>query len=196
MPKIQFFVWSSSHGTPRHFLPEKLSEELDNHPHFNNPIVFAESGASINYDVVECIKYEINGRSEMPQVHCIILGSNNIRSLREDPHYTAHFFEEILRFSSRYKNCHIILTSIIPSPCSDIYTNEAMGQLSSYLRDINGMFPQSSSFYDIANLLCKNGRLDITYYERDLLHLSRCGAKTVAQGLKAHIRKVYNNFFT
>ena len=196
MPKIQLFLWSSSHGTPQHFLPEKLSEELDDHPFFNNPIVYAESGASINNDIVNLIQTEIATRSESPQLHCIILGSNNIRSLRENPHYTAHFFEDILRYSTRFRDCHIVLSSVIPSPCSDAFTNGAFAELSAYLNDITAMFPNNSSYYDIASLLCRNGYPDLRNYDqRDYLHLSRRGATAVASGLKVHLRTVFNNFF-
>ena len=186
--KIDLVVFGSSHVIPDHHLPHFLDVHFKNHPKFEKPITYGEGGAEINDEVVDFIKQKMTARAGTPTGYIFFLGSNNLRYNQQKPAKVTALFENILIHGAQIEGCHMVLSSIIPTPKTDETSAEPFKEATSQLRALTNKYEDKASFFNCAKFLVSQGAPIIEYFEiHDWLHLSELGADLVAEMLKNHM---------
>jgi hypothetical protein len=156
-------------------------------PHFD-----AVSGRKISRRVVENIIAGINRDAGAPQCVVIILGSNNLRRRSEGPEDIMPFFKSIVDHVSSIDQCHVVITSIIPSPA----TNETFGDTNTQLKVLCRENKESCSFLNLTPGLCDiDGEIEHHHYKIDKIHLNGDGASIIASTFRHTLMNVRKGVF-
>ena len=187
-PKIDVIVYGSSHVKPNHYLPEHLEEIFKNHNRFKEPVEYGVGGAWIDPEFVNIVKEEITKNADNPTAIVLIIGSNNLRYGEQTPQEVLPLFEDLVHHASFFPKCHVVLTSILPSPSTDEFSAGPFRTLSNFLRDLSNKknYENRVSFCNVAHTLLAD---ENNYDPKDYLHLSYEGAGTFARCLKNHLEQ-------
>ena len=197
-PPIFIKLWGSSHGTPRHHLPQVLNEFMDGYVRFHRPVYDAVGGRKLNHDVVTTIERDMSSRFEK-QVHILFLGGNNLRK-KGDPEHLILYFRAILEHAYAIPGCFVVLVSLLPSPKTDHISKKRFEMASSMLKKLSFEFEETCSFLNISRVFLKEvtfeGRkkhsINRLYYKPDGIHMNCIGAGRVAQMICDHVNSIPN----
>ena len=197
-PPIFLKIWSSSHGTTQHHLPQVLNEFMEGYVRFATPVYDAVVGRNLNHDVVTTIETDMSSRSEK-QVHVLFLGGNNIHK-KGDPEHLILYFRALLEHAYAIPGCFVCMVSLLPCPKTDHSCKLWFEMASSLLKKLSFEFPQKCSFLNISRVFTKEetfeGRkkrvINCLYYKPDGIHLNCIGAGRVAQMICDHVNSIPN----
>ena len=183
--KDKFFikVWGDSHCC--HDFPKVIKVHLGQTKYFHWPSINAWGGRRFNDAAVADItaNMDIQGRLDRPQVHVLMLGSNNIRNQNDNQLSTR--FEAVVQHAGGINNCHVVLCNYFPSPESDEHSKVRFIEASNSIKSLNQAFPNHTSFLNLAKGFTSFGEIENFY--RDGIHLNRDGVERLVGLLKPHL---------
>jgi lysophospholipase L1-like esterase len=191
---ISLNIWASSHASEHHGLPELLSDIMNDQSRYQAPVFDAKGGRKIDSGIVEVIKDDMTNRSGNPQVHVIILGTNNIRK-GETPQLVFDYFSQIFQHCAGIPKAHVVFVGLLPSPKTDTTTKALFRETSKMLLDLTKSVPSKASFLNMATFFTRRGGQTIPKFYNDGIHFSLLGAKRYSEILWNHLRKLPNSNF-
>ena len=194
--EIEVDLHTSSHGLkptyhrPKRYLPKKLRDTFKTQQKFLIPTIIAEGGQKFDENIVEEMVRSAKTKSfeGQPQVKILLLGDNNLRRLKEDPNDYIQLVKNLVHEFKNIEKCHLVLTSLLPSPLTDHICKDVFKDVSEKLKNIARQEGQNNkvSFLNLTKFL-KNGKINEELYNDDKIHLNEEGATVLADSLLKHL---------
>lgn len=190
---IRLKLWGSSHLTRRHHLPQEVENLLSNLSRFHYPAFDARGGRIIDSGLVESIKNDMSLRDNSPQVHVIILGSNNIRDGWR-PKRILTLFREVIEHCGKLRKCHLVICGILSSVRCDSEQRKRFQTTTAMLKQLSKEHLGHSSFLNIGKTFTVNGSFCQELFQ-DNIHLNVSGASKLAKVLVNHLQRLPKSHF-
>jgi lysophospholipase L1-like esterase len=190
---IALKITASSHGTVYHGLPEVFSDIMKDQSRYQAPVFDAKGGRKIDSGIVDVIKEAMTSRSGTPQVHVLILGTNNIRR-GESPQLVLHYFSQVIQHCVTIPKAHVVLVSLLPSPQTDTTTKALFREANKMLAGLAKEDPSKASFLNIATFFTIRGNIKEELFG-DGIHFTPQGATLYSRKLANHLRKLPKSIF-
>ena len=143
--------------------------------------MIAERCQRLNQDVIDNIVDNAEANCPHPQFHILLLGDNNLRGGSEPVDSYVRKCERLANSLERIPNCHLVLTSVLPS----LKTQENFSEANFKIRDIcynsNGLV----TFLDLDGVFTINGAINYKLYA-DGIHLNSKGSVSLAKLIYEH----------
>ena len=177
----------------KHGFPEILQDRLLTNRAFSDPIIDARGGRELDLDLTFEIKTDmtLNANIGIPQVHFLIIGSNNIRR-KEDPEMVS-FFRAIAEHGSGLDNCHVFIGGLIPSLRTDKESMERFQIYSRQLRALSRSFSKVS-YVGFQKFFTTEGSINDGYYKPDKIHLNELGVQLLTEAIVTALGSVRKSF--
>ena len=96
---------------------------------FAIPVVNAVGGQKITDVKLNEILLDMHRIFPKPQVHIVVLGSNNFRFLQDDPKVILNLVSDFMIEARKIRNCRTMFSSLVPSVknkhnCDEIFLHE------------------------------------------------------------------------
>jgi lysophospholipase L1-like esterase len=153
----------------------------------------AKSGRKIDSGIVDSIKEDMTSWSGTPQVHVLILGTNNIRR-EESPQLFLHYFSQVIQHCATIPKAHVVLVGLLPSPQTDTTTKALFREASKMLAGLVKQDPSKASFLNIATFFTSRGNISEELFDGGI-HFSPQGATLYSRKLANHLRKLPKSIF-
>ena len=199
---IQPVLYTSSHGLDplpgreeeHRFLPRKLKIEFDItlQKKFFGPEINAKGGQELNNEIISKIVQNAKNlcRSGTPQVIIVLLGDNNLRNLNQPPNEYLKMIEDLLEQMQQISKCHLVLTSLLPSPKTNWKCKFVFRDVSNTIKELVGHENLKASFMNLNGKFLIQGEPDLSLFLSDKIHLNERGAKILAASIKNHLNKL------
>ena len=184
-------LWTSSHGMPRHHLPQSFNEIYKANPFIEKPIINAKPGRFINENMIDEFKKDFETIPfSRPQINVTCFGDNDIRSNAfKGGFFLYKFTKEMIDLHKDSKNPLLVL-GVMPSPATFYQTHA----LSEYSDDLiqkyilkfheNNTCPHLSFATTAEFFSDEEGfLLNKIYFENDQIHLNKTGADQFARNI-------------
>ena len=122
-----------------------------------------------------------------PQVHILLLGDNNLRRLEEDPKDYIKLVQTLVENFKNFTKCHLVLTSLLPSPATDHICKDVFKEISRSVKEIAYDTTLKVSFLNLEKSFISHGKIKTTLYESDEIHLNEQGAEVLASCILKHL---------
>ena len=143
--------------------------------------MIAERCQRLNQDVIDNIVDNAEANCPHSQFHILLLGDNNLRGGLEPVDSYVRKCERLANYLKRIQNCHLVLTSVIPS----LKTQENFSEANRKIRDIchnNGLV----TFLDLDGVFTRYGAINSKLYVADGIHLNSKGSVSLAELIYEH----------
>ena len=159
---------------------------------FSIPIVKAIGGQRITDVRLDEILQDIEQISPHPQVHTVLLGSNNFRNLDSDPIQVLKLLEDFVKAARTYENCHVYVCTLVPSienkeNCDSIFLQ--------WDRSLRIILDTENEIIDLQRKFRKKQQITESLYDSDGVHLNHDGADLLAKLIFDRIRRTPYEFF-
>lgn len=186
--KTRLIVWGSSHVHDRHHFPHLFETEFKNQRRFLSPIVYAKPGGRMDQEFVNRIIQDIEENSPNPQIHVVILSSNNLRRPSfYTPENVVELYSQLVGKVTQTTNVRFILSGIVPSPCTEPFSKERFRKFDALLKDLCLQNERTCFYFDSPKYLCREGLPCKQNFSHDGIHLSLEGCKILCAKLKSVI---------
>ena len=150
--------------------------------------MIAESGQRLNQEVIDNIVDNAEANCPHPQFHILLLGDNNLRGGLEPMDSYVRKCERLANSLKRIPNCHLVLTSVLPS----LETQENFFEANRKIRDICYNSNGHVTFIDFDGVFTRNGAINYKLYA-DGKHLNSKGSVSLAKMIYEHcVLSMYN----
>jgi hypothetical protein len=179
-----FVLWGPSCVSIGRHLPRILSLNLYKQKKYE-VVIKADSGQEIAEPLVDEIIVFISKHYPRKQVHLIIL--------REG---VFSFFENLEKRTRDIPNCHLILSSLIPSPKTAAICEGTFKKIDCNIKSITDIRNRDLAYFD-ANRILRNpdGSIKIELFEDDGVHLTEKGTDELSKEIRKFVMRVSNKCF-
>ena len=190
-------IWTSSHGTEKHYFPQSLNNYFVRNTHFLYPVVNAKPGRLTNdLFIKEFLSDFERIPKEINQLNVILMGDNDLR--RDKNKGAFHLFVNIQKLIEMHLDTShaLLVLGLLPCPysikhsdldrhfeISDFKIEKEIRQLHSKNMGKNIGFSRTRTFFNEDQNL-----IDwYQYFERDGVHLKRNGSDCLARNMLQEI---------
>ncbi len=181
-------IWASSHGRPKYQVGEFLKAEMAAQNRYSRPEWDWQGGRKITQGLVNQIKSDMDLRSGSPQVHVLILGTNNLRE-GNSPAHVSGLFKQVLAHSGIIPKCRVIVVGLLPSVKNDNKNKDAFRECNKQIQlMVQTEYRGHAQIIKMWHRFTYSGEVMQSLFRRDGIHLNSSGAKIYAQALWNHLR--------
>ena len=119
----------------------------------------------------------------------ILIGDNNFRHANENPKEYLKLIEKLLEEFSNVERCHLVLTSILPSPETNHKCKHLFKYVSDSVKKLSQNYGSKSSFLNLTKVFMHGGRIKQNLYA-DGVHLNEEGAQILATRIFNHLKYI------
>jgi hypothetical protein len=190
-------IWTSSHGTDRHYFPSNLEKAFSENLHLyrdlliQTPLIDAQPGRQTRASFVTQVKNDLqNIPSWLTRINIILMGDNDLRS--NDYVGAVRVENNIGQIIDFHKDSRhgLIVCGLLPSPATWLENDFLFHRVSNRLFKLVEQANSTPSGRKIAYLRTfhiftnEGGLLDVNrYFEYDRVHLRNEGAYRLAKHL-------------
>ena len=157
------------------------------------------SGRRLDDEFVSKVTRDLDRWKGYPQTVCLIIGTNNLRKVREKdkkkgleqetPEQVFERYKKILDHSRKIERSHVVCISMIPDGLQDNLYKEPFHKLSQMIRKYIRHDRKRWSYLNVASFLTKEGAIKIRYYKINNIHLQTHGTALLINKLFHILRR-------
>ena len=120
-------------------------------------------------------------------------GGNNLRHGQEDTDAYAQKIDCLLKSLNEFENLKLVLASLLPSPKTDKHSKDIFKNANKKLKELAKCY-EFVSFLNISKHFCVSGKLQLSKFKSDRIHLSSSGGLALAKAIHGNILCLASKF--
>ena len=132
-------------------------------------------------------------------------GENNVRRLTEEERDNGEKQNELLDhvrdlidFFQNYPKAHLVFVSLLPSPATNDISKHVFKYVCDQMNELSKQNKEKFTFIDLRKKFMPEGmgRIDLTLFSGDLIHLSPDGAYMLAKAIRTRLVGLNKKYYS